>query len=102
MSYNSKSKKAEEFICHEEIEETLRYAEEHKNDVEDMRKILERAKDCKGLSIRKFSDWRRKSRKNFMATGSCCSRRCIFQTTASMAVNTARIMDRTSISAERS
>ena len=53
-------------------------------------------------SIRKFSDWRRKSRKNFMATGSCCSRRCIFQTTASMAVNTARIMDRTSISAERS
>ena len=44
MSYNSKSKKAEEFICHEEIEETLRYAEEHKNDVEDMRKILERAK----------------------------------------------------------
>ena len=52
MSYNSKSKKAEEFICHEEIEETLRYAEEHKNDVEDMRKILERAKDCKGLSYR--------------------------------------------------
>lgn len=47
MSYNSKSKKAEEFICHEEIEETLRYAEEHKNDVEDIRKILERAKDCK-------------------------------------------------------
>ena len=29
MSYNSKSKKEEEFICHEEIEETLRYAEEH-------------------------------------------------------------------------
>ena len=52
MSYNSKSKKAEEFICHEEIEETLRYAEEHKNDVEDIRKILERAKDCKGLSYR--------------------------------------------------
>ena len=52
MSYNSKSKKAEEFICHEEIEETLRYAEEHKNDVEDMRKILGRAKDCKGLSYR--------------------------------------------------
>ena len=52
MSYNSKSKKAEEFICHEEIEETLRYAAEHKNDVEDMRKILERARDCKGLSYR--------------------------------------------------
>ncbi len=51
-SYNSKSKKAEEFICHEEIEETLRYAAEHKNDVEDMRKILERARDCKGLSYR--------------------------------------------------
>ena len=50
--YNSRSKKAEEFICHEEIEETLRYAEENKNDTETMKKILERAADCKGLSYR--------------------------------------------------
>lgn len=50
--YNSRSKKAEEFICHEEIEDTLRYAEENKNDTETMKKILERAADCKGLSYR--------------------------------------------------
>lgn len=49
-AYNSKSKKAEEFICHEEILDTLKYAEENKKDIEAMRKILARAKDCKGLS----------------------------------------------------
>lgn len=50
--YNSRSEKAEEFICHEEIEDTLRYAEENKNDTETMKKILERAADCRGLSYR--------------------------------------------------
>lgn len=28
--YNPKSMKAEEFICHEEVEATLKYADEHK------------------------------------------------------------------------
>ena len=50
--YNSKSRKAEEFICHEEIEKTLKYAAENKDDTETMKKILERAKDCKGLSYK--------------------------------------------------
>ena len=95
MSYNSKSKKAEEFICHEEIEETLRYAEEHKNDVEYMRKILERAKDCKGLSYREAALL-------LECEDESIHQEIFRQTTASMAVNTARIMDRTSISAERS
>ena len=31
--YNSTSKKAEEFINHEKILETLEYAEAHKNDL---------------------------------------------------------------------
>lgn len=51
-NYNSKSMKAEEFISHEEILDTLKYAEEHKNDIEAMDKILERARDCKGLTYR--------------------------------------------------
>ena len=51
-NYNSKSPKAEEFISHEEILDTLKFAEENKNDVESMKQILERARDCKGLSYR--------------------------------------------------
>ena len=51
-NYNSKSPKAEEFISHEEILSTLQFAEEHKNDIEEMDKILERARDCKGLTYR--------------------------------------------------
>jgi len=42
--------KAEEFICHEEIERTLQYAEAHKNDTAQMMQILERARDCKGMT----------------------------------------------------
>ena len=51
-NYNSKSPKAEEFISHEEILSTLQFAKEHKNDIEEMDKILERARDCKGLTYR--------------------------------------------------
>lgn len=50
--YNSKSKKAEEFICDEEIKNTLQYAEENKGNLELIRSILNRAADCKGLSYR--------------------------------------------------
>lgn len=49
-TYNSKSMKATEFICDEEIKKTLKYAEENKNDIEKIREILKRAEDCKGLS----------------------------------------------------
>lgn len=50
--YNPKSHKAEEFICHEEVLDTLSYAEQNKNNVELIDKILEKAKLGKGLSHR--------------------------------------------------
>ena len=39
--YNPKSLKADEFINHEEILETLKYAEENKNNIELIDSILE-------------------------------------------------------------
>ena len=48
--YNSKSKIATEFIDHEEILKTLEYAEKNKENRPLIEDILERAKDCKGLS----------------------------------------------------
>ncbi len=53
--YDVKSMKAEEFIDHEEITETLRYADEHKNDRPLIESIIEKAKECKGLSHREAS-----------------------------------------------
>ncbi len=53
--YNPKSMKAEEFIDHNEIEETLRYADEHKTDRELIDSILEKAREYKGLSHREAS-----------------------------------------------
>ena len=42
--YNPKSHNAEEFISHEEILDTLKYAEENKNNIELIDKILEKAR----------------------------------------------------------
>ena len=61
--YNPKSLKAEEFINHEEIMETLAYAEEHKNDIPLIESILEKARPvktengckCAGLTHREAS-----------------------------------------------
>lgn len=53
--YNPKSLKAEEFINHEEIEETLKYADENKDNMSLIREILEKAKLRKGLSHREAS-----------------------------------------------
>ena len=50
--YNPKSHKAEEFINHEEILETLDYAKENKSNVELIDKIIEKAKLEKGLTHR--------------------------------------------------
>lgn len=50
--YNPKSHKAEEFINHEEILDTLKYAEENKHNVELIDKILEKAKQRNGLTHR--------------------------------------------------
>ena len=61
--YNPKSLKAEEFINNEEILETLKYAEENKNNVELIDQILEKARPkkngngttCSGLTHREAS-----------------------------------------------
>ncbi len=50
--YNPKSSKAEEFISHEEILDTLRYAEENKHNAELIDAILEKARERKGLTHR--------------------------------------------------
>lgn len=53
--YNPKSLKAEEFICHEEIIETLDFAEKNKNNIELIDSIIEKAKLEKGLTHREAS-----------------------------------------------
>ncbi len=50
--YNPKSHKAEEFICHQEILDTLEYAQKNKNNIEIVDKILEKARLKKGLTHR--------------------------------------------------
>lgn len=50
--YNLKSLKAEEFINHDEIMESLRYSEENRNNIELINKIIEKARHRKGLSHR--------------------------------------------------
>ena len=51
-NYNPSSQKAEEFINHEEILETLSYAEKNKNNVELIDQILAKARLRKGLRHR--------------------------------------------------
>ena len=52
MKYDKKSLKAEEFIHHQEILDSLEYAEENKNNKEVVFEILEKAKKAKGISHR--------------------------------------------------
>ena len=53
--YDPKSLKAEEFICHEEILDTLKYADENKDNNELIRQILDKAALTKGISHREAS-----------------------------------------------
>ncbi len=53
--YDPKSLKAQEFIDHEEILETLKWADDHKDDRETINAILEKARQHKGLSHREAS-----------------------------------------------
>ncbi len=53
--YNPKSHDADEFICHDEVLETLKYADENKNNIELIDEILEKAKLGKGLTHREAS-----------------------------------------------
>ncbi|MGY0372263.1 [FeFe] hydrogenase H-cluster radical SAM maturase HydG [Clostridium sp. JNZ J1-5] len=50
--YNSKSKIATEFIDDEEIMDTLAYAKKNKSNRQLIQSLIERAKDCKGLTHR--------------------------------------------------
>lgn len=54
-NYNPKSNKAEEFISHTEILDTLSYAEENKNNIELIDNIIEKARKRKGLTHREAS-----------------------------------------------
>lgn len=53
--YDVKSMKAEEFIDDGEILDTLKYADENKNNTELIRQIIEKAKEAKGLDHREAS-----------------------------------------------
>jgi len=53
--YNPKSLKAEEFISHEEVLETLEYAEKNKDNLELVDSIIAKAKERKGLTHREAS-----------------------------------------------
>ena len=53
--YNVNSLKAEEFISHEEILETIKYADENKDNMDIINNILEKAKKHKGLTHREAS-----------------------------------------------
>lgn len=55
IKYDPKSLKAEEFINHAEILETLKFADEHKDDLAYVDSIIEKAKLRKGLSHREAS-----------------------------------------------
>ncbi|MDF2611014.1 MAG: hydG [Lachnospiraceae bacterium] len=50
--YDVKSKKAEEFINHEEILATIQYAKENKSNRELIDRIIEKAKEMKGITHR--------------------------------------------------
>lgn len=50
--YNPASLRAEEFINHQEILDTLQYGSEHKNDRGEISRILNKARTLKGLSHR--------------------------------------------------
>ena len=50
--YDVRSKRAEEFINDEEIQDSLRFAQENKSNRELIENILERAKDAKGINHR--------------------------------------------------
>ena len=50
--YRINSKNAEEFIDHEEILQTIRYADSHKDNRALIERLIEKARECKGLDHR--------------------------------------------------
>lgn len=53
--FNSKSEKAEEFICHDEIVSTLAYGKENENNVQLIDQILQKAETLVGLNYKEVS-----------------------------------------------
>lgn len=81
--YNPKSSKAEEFIAHEEVLASLEYGEKNKSNVEEIDRILNKAREKKGIThreamvlldcdieekIRKSTHWQKRSKRNFTET----------------------------------
>ena len=54
--YDPKSLKAEEFICHDEVMDSLAYADENKDNKELIRQILDKAALRKGISHREKTE----------------------------------------------
>ena len=50
--YNIKSQIAEEFISDSEIRETMAYARENSNNIELIKSIIQKARECKGITHR--------------------------------------------------
>ena len=115
--YNPRSMKATEFIDHQEILDTLAYADAHKDDLQLVDAILEKVKDCKGLSHREASvllvcedetrlqrmyDLAKEIKLRFYDNRIVSLHPCICPTTASMAVYTVPTTQKTSTSAGKS
>lgn len=103
--YDVRSKNPEEFINHEEILETLSYAEANKHNVELIDQIIAKAKERKGSptgklpffltviskrKMKKFMHLQNRSKKISTETVSSCLRRSICPTTVSTDVLTVR------------
>ena len=100
--YDVNSKHPEDFINHEEILDTLAYADENKNNTALIESLIEKAALRKGLSHREASvllaceddEMNQKilpsrSRRISTATALCSLHRCICPTTVSTGVPTA-------------
>ncbi len=116
-AYNPKSLKAEEFINHQEILDTLAYAEANKDNLELIDQIIEKANLCKGLTHREASvllacenqekieelyTLAEELKKKFYGNRIVMFARSTSPTTASTAVFTALTTARTAISRARS
>lgn len=95
--YDKNSLKAEEFINDGEILDSLKFADENKNNLELVDKIIEKARLKKGINhreasvllacedkerIEKIYNLARQIKKDFTVTELSCSSLSIFQTTA--------------------
>ena len=72
IMYNAASKRAEEFIDHEEILASIQFAQENKNNRPYIESLIERAADCRGLNHREaMALWQREGSR-MQATGTSC------------------------------